>query len=309
MIKLSPYRQLMKQVAKKKGIKFTNFDPFGKFQMLQKGKKKVLLEASRPFSTPYLAVKIANSKFYTNFLLQKNNIKVPAQKKCYKYKEALSFLKKYKDIVAKPGDFSLGKGVTLHIKDENRLKKAFSFARKYSKFVVVEKFIVGSDYRITVVDYKYVYALERIPAFVEGDGKNTVSFLIDKKNKIKLKYKKDIKKDQESKDVLKKQGLKLDSVPDKGQRVFLREIANIAAGGTSVDATDIMHPEVKKMAIQIARVMKLPVAGIDLMTKDITKPGGVVIEVNSRPHIILHHYPHIGKPRAPAGKVIDMAFK
>ncbi len=310
-MKLSPYRLLIKKAAKARGVKFSNFDPFGKFQYLQKGKKKVLIDSSRPMETSHLAYRISDKKELTNFVLRRHKISVPAQIKCKEYKEAVSFLKKYKDIVVKPGDSSLGKGVTVHIKTIPQLKKAFIEAKKHSKakVIVVEKFIFGDDYRISVINGKKVYALHRIPAYVDGDGKYTIEELINIKNAIKLTYKKDIKKDKTTKQVLRKQSMSLKTVPKEGQRVFLREIANVAVGGTSVDATDIMHPKVKKTAIKIAKVLKLPVAGIDLMTKDIKKPGGAVIEVNSRPHIIMHHYPHVGKPRDPAGDIIDMIFK
>ena len=45
-------------------------------------------------------------------------------------------------------------------------------------------------------------------------------------------------------DRLHAQGLKPDSVPEKGRRVVLRNNANLSTGGSATDVTEDVHPEV-----------------------------------------------------------------
>jgi cyanophycin synthetase len=45
---------------------------------------------------------------------------------------------------------------------------------KFSKRVIVEKFITGFDFRILVIDNKLVAAAKRVPAHVIGNGENSI---------------------------------------------------------------------------------------------------------------------------------------
>ena len=53
-----------------------------------------------------------------------------------------------------------------------------------------------------------------------------------------------IRLDDIAKARLAEQNLTVDSVPDKGRRVILRNNANLSTGGTATDVTDDVHPEV-----------------------------------------------------------------
>ena len=57
------------------------------------------------------------------------------------------------------------------------------YAKKYSRRVIVEKFITGFDFRVLVIDNKLVAAAKREPAHVIGDGKQTIQQLIDETNR------------------------------------------------------------------------------------------------------------------------------
>jgi cyanophycin synthetase len=59
---------------------------------------------------------------------------------------------------------------------------AFAAAKKVSNSVIVEKYIVGEDFRLLVINYKLVAAAKRTAAHVKGDGKSTIQQLIDKVN-------------------------------------------------------------------------------------------------------------------------------
>ena len=78
-------------------------------------------------------------------------------------------------VVVKPFNSNQGKGVNTNITNEKDVRKAFREAAKYSAGIIVEKYIVGNDYRILVVDGEVKAVAQRLPAMVVGDGIHTIS--------------------------------------------------------------------------------------------------------------------------------------
>jgi cyanophycin synthetase len=104
----------------------------------------------------------------------------------------------------------------------------------------------------------------------------------------------------------------LESVIPKGERLILKDTANLSTGGTAEDITDIIHPANVSMAERISKIIDLDICGIDIMTTDISKPlsetGGAVLEVNAGPGFRMHLAPTSGLPRNVAAPVIDKLF-
>lgn len=222
-------------------------------------------------------------------------------------------------VVIKPCAGSYGEHVYVNIKNRKDLIKAFDVTFAHNYGVLLEKFISGRDYRLTLIDNKLVAGTERIPARVFGDGRHTVRQLINIENEQNpnRSYKttntlQPIKTDAYTIKVLKRQGLNYRSIPKKGQEVFIRETANVSNGGESVDITDQVHPKTKNILSYVSRVAGLKIAGIDLLCPDISKElkdgEWTIIEVNARPGINIHHMPHRGKKRNIAGMMLDMLF-
>jgi len=184
---------------------------------------------------------------------------------------------------------------------------------------LVEKEFHGEEYRIFATRDKYVAAIHRVPANVVGDGVNTIKKLIDIKNTDPRRgsgHRKSlvrIKVDGIVKEFLKKQKLKLSSVPKKDEIVYFRQNSNVSTGGDSYDVTNAVHPDVKKLAVKVIKAVPgLAYAGIDYLTKDITaKPTArnyIIIEVNDSPMISMHHIPYSGKARDAAGAIVDQLY-
>ena len=300
--------KVLRNAARSLSLRFSKFDPEAALHVVGKGKQTRLINRSATEFTSRLSYVLADNKMMTVDVLKKFGLPVPKQKLVATYNDLLGFYRKHRPVVVKPNKSSLGKGVTVGVNSLNQLKKAFKFAKKYGKKVLIEEFVPGQDYRVTVIDYKHIYVVLRMPAFVEGDGKHDIEWLVKKKNKVKKKYKKDIRLDEKSEKILAEKGFTFDSVPAKEEKVFLRKAANIAEGGTSIDFTDQISDKLKQIAIEACRVLKLPSAGVDILTEDISSNKGVIIEVNPRPHIALHHYPHVGKSRFPGRDIIKMLF-
>ncbi|UJO99467.1 MAG: cyanophycin synthetase, partial [Nitrosomonas sp.] len=103
------------------------------------------------------------------------------------------------------------------------------------------------------------------------------------------------------------QGYQRDSIAPAGIKVLIQRNGNHA-----FDVTDQVHPATASIASLAARVIGLDIAGIDLVTSDISRPlneqGGAIVEVNAGPSLLMHIKPAVGKPR-PVGKaIVDHLF-
>src|SRR5437764_1291131 len=94
--------------------------------------------------------------------------------------------------------------------------------------------------------------------------------------------------------------------------MYLRATANLSTGGTAVDRTDEMHPDNITACEMAAGILGLDIAGIDVLTPDISVPfrenGAVIIEVNAGPGIRMHTHPAEGTPRNVGAAIIDMLY-
>src|SRR5690606_21749549 len=107
----------------------------------------------------------------------------------------------------------------------------------------------GFDFRVLIINNKLVAAAKREPAHVKGDGKSTIQELIDITNQDPRRgyghenVLTEITVDRDTLDLLEKEGYTLESVPEQGKTVYLKSTANLSTGGTSVDVTEMVHPE------------------------------------------------------------------
>jgi cyanophycin synthetase len=163
-----------------------------------------------------------------------------------------------------------------------------------------------------------VAVAERVPARVIGDGTHTLRELIEIENRdprrgvghTKILTRLPI--DEYTESYLAEQGRSLDAVPAKDEVVLLRPTANLSTGGTSLDRTDEIHPANATACEMAAGAIGLDVAGIDVMTADISVPfrdnGAVIIEVNAAPGIRMHTHPASGAARNVAAPILDMLY-
>ncbi|MFT4100590.1 MAG: Mur ligase family protein, partial [Burkholderiaceae bacterium] len=104
----------------------------------------------------------------------------------------------------------------------------------------------------------------------------------------------------------------VDSIPPHGQRVVLRNNANLSTGGTATDVTDEVHPEVAARAVEAARAVGLDICGVDIVCRTVFAPleqqSGGIVEVNAAPGLRMHLSPSFGKGRAVGEAVINHLF-
>lgn len=283
------------------------------------GVNQVRFRATMTDKTSSIAVDLAGNKDETKRILQEQAIPVAKGLTISTDEDLEIALDKIGfPLVFKPLNGNHGKGATINVKTREEAVAAFAYAQKYSHRVIVERFITGHDFRVLVIDNRMVAAAQRVPAHIVGDGVNTVNKLIDIENTDPRRgyghenVLTEIGIDRDTLDLLDKKGYTLDTIPKKSEIVYLKSTANLSTGGTSIDVTDMVHPQNVFMCERIARVIGLDICGIDIMadnlTELLTENGGVVLEVNAAPGFRMHLAPSEGLPRNVAAPVIDMLY-
>jgi cyanophycin synthetase len=226
-------------------------------------------------------------------------------------REALSVAREIGYPVAvKPVVGHKGIGVTADVQDAKELESAFDRALKAipeneSTRIIVEKSIRGSDFRLLCVNGRFIAAVERRPASVVGDGNSTIAELIRKENRKAARLDtptspmSKIQTDEAMELYLEEQHLSLNSVIEKDHTVYLRKVANLSAGGVSIDATRTLHPDNIILTQDIAQHFRLTCLGIDVIAENLAtswKSGGfAILEINAAPGVLMHLNPAVGE--------------
>ena len=264
-----------------------------------------------------------DNKVLTKTLLSRKKISVAKGKLFQRNEinEAYKFIKEIGyPVVIKPVDGAHGNLVFIGLKNKKDCDLAIKSIFQEKKFILVEKEFKGKEFRFIVSRDKVFAVTNRDPANVVGDGVHNIRELVKIKNKDSKRGEDSssplvkIKIDSITKRNLIEQNIKTDYVPTQNEKIYLRKESNISTGGDSVDVTDLVHPELKKIAIDAVKAIPgLAYAGVDLMTnKDIsekpTKNSYIILEMNASPGIDIHHFPYKGKSRDVAKGIIDILF-
>lgn len=283
------------------------------------GRYQQRIQATTTGLTSNIAVELASDKEETNQVLRDLGLPVPQQRMVYTAKEAVRAARRIGyPVVLKPLAGNHGRGVSINLRSPEEVETAFEKAREHGRTVLVESHIEGFDHRLLVINGELVAAAKRVPGHVIGDGVNTIERLVEIINEdprrgvghekvlTRLEF------DHQAERLLAKLGYTRDTVPAKGEQVFLRSTANLSTGGTAIDVTDIIHPDNREMAIRTVKAIGLDIGGVDFLTSDIAESyrdaGGGICEVNAGPGFRMHVAPSEGKARDVAGPVIDMLF-
>ena len=284
------------------------------------GSKQRRIQAAEIDATSAIAEAIAQDKELSKRLLHAAGVPVPRGRAVRDADDAWAAAQVIGlPVVVKPLDGNQGKGVTVNILNEAQLRAAYAVAIEFRHTVLVERYMPGNDFRLLVVGDKLVAAARRDPPKVVGDGVHTVAQLVDMVNAdprrgdghatslTKIRF------DDIARSCLRSQGFEADSIPNKGQRVNLRNNANLSTGGSATDVTDDVHPDVAARAVTAAHMVGLHICGVDLVCDSILRPieeqGGGVVEVNAAPGLRMHLSPSFGKGRPVGEAIMSSLFK
>ncbi len=213
--------------------------------------------------------------------------------------------------VIKPVNGHKGQGVTTGVMNEAEARVAFQNILTIGEIhevpfqgALVQTQIYGTDHRLLAVNGKFAAALQRVPAFVEGNGENNIKDLIATENEkiIRLDNARSplckINIDDDLLNYLALQHKSLNDIPAAGESFTLRRVANISAGGVSYNVTDKIHPDNIRLVEDIASYLTIRNLGVDVLAADISKSwrdGDFgIIEINAGPGVFMHLAPAYG---------------
>jgi cyanophycin synthetase len=317
-IVLGPTTASLVAEARRRDIPAIRLDEHSLVQ-LGYGKYQQRIRASVTSRTSNIAVETASDKELTIRLLRDVGIPTPRHQLVRSADEAAEAAEHLGfPLVTKPLDVSHGRGISLNLNSLDEVRRGYEIASEYTSSVLVETYLHGKDYRVLVINNEVVAVAERVPAHVVGDGEHTIGELVEIVNrdprrgfghekvltKIRLTHQSDL--------LLQRAGYTLDTVLAPGEVFYLASTANLSTGGTAIDRTNEINYETRELARRAAMVIGLDIAGIDIITPDITKPlrevGGGIVEVNAGPGFRMHIQPSEGQPRNVARHVINMLF-
>jgi cyanophycin synthetase len=317
---LLPIRQAAIAAAcRKRGISCRQICKKPRIFQLGEGARQYRIELSVSSGTGRLATEVTADKFVSNNLLLSYGLPVSRQILVADADEAWQAARKIGlPVVVKPRVGNAGQGVSVHLTDEEQVRRAEPRAREIYNDVIVESWLPGDDHRILVAGGRIIAATRKLPAQVVGDGESTIRVLIDRENADPRRsttyrtLRMTIDFDAESQELLEAKGYSLETVPPAGQIVVLKSTANWTTGATTFDVTDRIHPDNAVMVVRAAELIGLDIAGVDFITPDIGQSfrdvGGGICEVNYRPGFLIHMSAEGVGDRDVVGGLIDAIY-
>src|SRR5664280_625069 len=317
-VRLGPSTRSIVEAAHARGIPARRLME-GNLVQLGHGKFQRRIWASETDQTSAIGEAIAQDKDLTKTLLSACGVPVPEGRVVQSAEEAWQVAQTLgSPVVIKPKSGNQGRGVSVNLSTQEAVNVAFAAASREGKVIIVERYILGHDYRFLVVDSRVVAAARRQAPSVVGDGRNSIVQLVDEANRDPRRgedHSTALSKlllDEIAQEVLHEQNLTIKSIPTPGQLVTLRRNANLSTGGTATDVTDEVNPEVAARVVEAAQLVGLDVAGIDVVAPSVNQPlemsGGAIVEVNAAPGLRMHLFPSYGKARAVGEAIVSSLY-
>lgn len=297
---LQKHNRLFKTAADRLG--YAVRDVTGEMLEISNGSARLFVTSTNFSFESLTAYWICGNKHVSGDLLTRASLPVPenALVSARDYRRAIgAFQAMDKPVVVKPVRGACGRGVTVNISSARDFRRAFVNTARFCNEILIERFVTGNHWRVTVLDGDLIVSWQRISAFVVGDGDKDVRGLIRSYNTTLLDTGDSaiglpIPVDRRARRDLLSQGYSLDTVPLKGEKITVILACNSALGGRTRDVTDDIHPGYVDVAVKAARAVGARFAGIDIIADDITiapSPGEFFInEVNTTPDMLSPDY-------------------
>ena len=208
-------------------------------------------------------------------------------------------------LVIKPNVSGFSRGSHFPITNFKELWIAALWVKVWWPTSVIEQYLLGRNYRVLATQSELVSVIRRYPPFVDGNGADTISRLIDSENATREAmglyptiY--PINKSPQVIAYLEGHGKSLETVPADGERVYLFNRVALAPGGVieTIDRKSV-PVENRQLLLKVVKVFDATVLGIDVIfEKGIEYPHTeqrcIFLEVNSRPYMTMHDVPRYG---------------
>lgn len=303
--KLNPYAAIIVNEARRRGIAVDVLDEEQNYFSLSFGGRSILCRESLSELTTAVAMSMCDDKRVTSRLLAKGGLCVPKQEPAGSAQDNEAFLGEHRRVVVKPARGEQGAGVSVDIREPSELALAVERAQATDADVILEQFVEGEDLRIIVINYEVVAAAVRKPPQIIGTGRHSIAKLIEKQSRRRSAAtggESRIPLDEETRRYVKAAGYSLDAILPEGEVLKVRATANLHTGGTIHDVTAKLHPCLRDAAMDAARILDIPVVGLDFVVPRVDGEEYAIIEANERPGLANH------EPQPTAERFVDLLF-
>lgn len=281
------------QAARAKGVPFRHLG-LGVFQ-LGWGERARCIDRSTTVLDSAMGAKLSQDKVATGGLLRSAGLPAAVHAVAATYDAARRAARRIGwPVVVKPIDRDRGEGVAVDVADDQLLQAAFDEAVRHSKAkqAIIEQQVEGVCHRLFVRDGQLLYAVKRMPMSVTGNGRQTVAELVAREFETQQRLPPWTRSairplDAMALAAVAAAGFTASSIPGDGTRVPLRRIESTEWGGVDEEVTQRIHPENLRVALAASALFGLNVAGIDIISQDISRPwhenGAIINEVNFAP--------------------------
>ncbi len=210
-------------------------------------------------------------------------------------------------LVIKPNVGGFSRGAYFPIENKSQLLTAAIGVKKWWAISIVEQYLLGKNYRVVMTKFGVMSVLRRYPPFVVGDGKQSISALIDAENALRDKMQlapttRSIPKNAAIKKHLKQHKMHLGTVPSANQKVYLHHKISLNLGA-SIELIDkqVLSDNNQQQLKQILDFFNANILGIDVICEqgievDFNAQNCIFLELNSRPFLPMHDNPRYGTP-------------
>jgi cyanophycin synthetase len=278
--------------------------------------KRIFLERKISITRQsFISGEMTRCKDITHKLLKAKKLPTPETecfyRKSYNRQDAEKRITKLKyPVILKDATGSNSRGIFPFINDSQNTLKLLEEQLLHYKSMIVQEMVTGKEYRFLVLDEKVIGALEMIPPRVVGDGVSTlVNLITEKQNHTKERTALDEKLDQ----ILKEQGITLESILPKNETALIKKSSCLAEGGETRDVTELVHTNIEKICVEASKVVGKHLVGIDVMCQDVSidpeKQSFNILEINGKPDLYIHYAPTHGETRDVVEEIVKFMIK
>ncbi|MEN3316259.1 MAG: hypothetical protein V7605_2493 [Acidimicrobiaceae bacterium] len=302
---LNRYTRVIVDEALRRGIEVEVLDvQAGELALVHDGRRITTFESLSEL-TSAVAFRRCDHKVWTRHVLERAGLRVAPGRLASNDDDDLAFLAEWKDLVVKPARGEGGQGLTVGVTEPDELGPAIAVAEAVWPEVLLEQRCAGEDLRIVVIADAVVAASVRRPPTVTGNGRHTVSELVESLSRERAEATHGaarIPLDDTTLAVVRASGCEPDTVLDDDEVLAVRRTANVHTGGSIDDVTPHLHPRLAEVAVAAARAIDIPVVGVDLMVDAVDGPDYTIIEANEQPGLANH------EPQPTVERFIDLLF-
>ncbi len=250
-------------------------------KILVKGRLKIIIGADVGLNSS-AACRLSQDKFITELFLRRGQLNSIESILVNSVKD-IQQLDIFSPCIVKPNRGFAGQGISL-ISKLDYLAEAITSAQKYAPQVLLQRYVSKPEYRIVMLDGECLFAYERKPWIIIGDGKKMLSNFIAERNQALTARQQIQDTDSRLQLRLKQMGFHLRSVVERGHKLQLFVNTNLKSGA-DWGVVQHIHPRYIELCADAASLIGLRFLGVDIFCKQLKQfdENYQLIELNANP--------------------------